>query len=1016
MIMKSDTDFSDFNPFPGLRPFALEDSNLFFGRDAESNEVVLKLLKNRYLSVIGASGSGKSSLVYGGVLPKILNAKIRESSIWRIISFRPGSDPFGNLSEALSNGITDISQKTIEKSVILTDLINNQCSFSDVVRKYLIKHDDNFILVIDQFEELFRYQTNGETDILNSSVKKFIDFLVDSVSKPDVNIFIILTLCTEYLGECSQYKGLTTLINNSNYFVPEMEIGSWREVIDGPVKFAGAKIEPELVELILSDLKGRTDQFAVLQHAMMRTWSQWQKLDEPDKPISRADYELAGTIINAISFHLEEVYEKLSLRGREICSSLFKTITRKSSDNNGLRQPSQIETIKSIAGCSQDELFEVIEKFRSQPQSFITPSENVILNGSSVIDIQNDCIIGLWDRLKGWIDEEDNSRSMYLRLSEAAALYQQGKSGLYKPPDLQAAIAWREKNRPSLAWAVQYNPAFERVMVFLRTSEKTYLEEEQNKIRLQARKVKRSRLITRILGLAVLIVTAFLLYANSQKLFSERETLLAEKQRKQAIREKAVADSFAIVVMKHNIVSDSTENAAIKDAAAAREQKVVADFQKSFAEKKTAEALHQKNIAVEQKDGTQRLRMLSIGKSMSLKSLQLNGQKDLQALLAYQAYLFNKRNNGPDNDADIYAGLYNVALQNGSINYKSFKGHNGDIRSIAFIPGKNEFFTSGNDGKVLKWSLENNDKTLQVIYSGNDIIEVLAVSPDASWLACGSSNSSIRMIPLKGNSREYSMEGHKGGIKSLIFSYDGKYLYSAALDGKVLKWDIAARTSINAGTGSIEISSIDISSKGKYLAGISPDGNVVVWDPEHNADNFRIETGGKNIKVIRFNPENNLLALGDANGTVELWDLELHKKISEVKAHRGQVNDIQFNAVLKQMATSGNDKELKIFNIKDPADLTEPPVSLADNEGFVLVMQFSPDGQMIISGESEGENNLTSRPSHADYLIRDICKLASRNMTSEEWSAYVGKDIPLEKTCEVKNYNIKVEPVKSNSK
>jgi hypothetical protein len=71
---------------------------------------------------------------------------------------------------------------------------------------------------------------------------------------------------------------------------------------------------------------------------------------------------------------------------------------------------------------------------------------------------------------------------------------------------------------------------------------------------------------------------------------------------------------------------------------------------------------------------------------------------------------------------------------------------------------------------------------------------------------------------------------------------------------------------------------------------------------------------------------------------------------------------------------------------------------------------------MIISGESSTENNLKSRPSNADYLVRDICKLVSRNMTSEEWSAYVGKDIPLEKTCEVKNYNIKVEPIKTLNK
>jgi WD40 repeat protein len=390
----------------------------------------------------------------------------------------------------------------------------------------------------------------------------------------------------------------------------------------------------------------------------------------------------------------------------------------------------------------------------------------------------------------------------------------------------------------------------------------------------------------------------------------------------------------------------------------------------------------------------------------------MTGQKDLQSLMAFQAYLFNKRNNGPDNDADIYAGLYNVALQYGSINYRSYKGHDGAIRGMAFVPGKNEFFTSGSDGKVLKWSLGAKDQTLQVLYSGKDIIDVLAVSPDASWLACGSETSYIRMIPLKGNNVGYELAGHKGGIKSLIFSFDGKYLYSAALDGKVLKWDIAARTSTNVATGLTEISSIDISSKGKYLAGISTDGNVVVWDPERNSDNFRIETAGKNIKVIKFNPENNLLAIGDASGKVEIWDINLRKKISEVKAHDSQVNSIQFNTSLKQMATSGNDKKLKLFNIKDPSDLSEPPVSLSDNDGFILVMQFSPDGQMIVSGESEGTNNLVSRPSHVDYLVRDICSLITRDMTQEEWNAYVGKDIPLEKVCQDKSLNIKVDQIK----
>jgi WD40 repeat protein len=116
------------------------------------------------------------------------------------------------------------------------------------------------------------------------------------------------------------------------------------------------------------------------------------------------------------------------------------------------------------------------------------------------------------------------------------------------------------------------------------------------------------------------------------------------------------------------------------------------------------------------------------------------------------------------------------------------------------------------------------------------------------------------------------------------------------------------------------------------------------------------------------------------------------------------------------MATAGNDKKLKIFNIKDPAELTEPPVTLDNNEGFVLVMQFSPDGQMIVSGESGGSKNLISRPSHVDYLVRNICNIISRNMTQEEWNNYVAKDIPLEKTCQDKSLNIKIDQIKSDSK
>lgn len=838
---------------------------------------------------------------------------------------------------------------------------------------------------------------------------KFFDTLINTLSRVDSRLFVIIALRSDYLGECSRYTGLARFVNGSNYLLPEPGSQSVREMIVDPVKYAGAEIDPELLEILIDEITVNHQPLSLLQHAMMRTWSHWKEHCDYDSKVGKGSYDYTGTIKNSVSIHANEIYDGLSDRGKSICAAMFRVITRKGPDNKGLRHPSDIGTIKSVAGCTTGELLEVADRFRKSAVSFITPGEDVILNDDSIIDLQSDCLMNSWNRLQEWIDIEAASMDIYLRLSEASALYQQGKTGLYRPPELQAAISWQKENKPDLAWAAQYNPAWERAMAYLRTSEKAYTDEEENKIRLHKISSRRSGIIAAILGFFILAAAGLTGLQYQQKSEAKKLTLIAEKLRSEAERQKIISDSSVVAATTLRYISDSTASAAVKEAQSAREQQVAVSRQITIAERNVEEFLIQKNQAIEEKNLIQRMRMLSVGKSMSLKSLQLAGQKDLQSLLAYQAYLFNKKNHGHENDADIYAGLYNVALQYGNINFKSFSGHNGDIKSIAFVPGKKEFFTSGNDGRILKWALDKKDQTLQVIHSGSEVIDVLAVSPDASWLACGSANSSIRMIPLKGSDLSYEMTGHQAKIKSLIFSYDGKYLYSAALDGKVLKWDIAARTSINVATGAMEITSIDISSGGNYLAGISSDGNVLVWNPETGSPGFNIGTAGRNIRVIRFNPVSNLLAIGDAEGNVELWDVEMRIMKSRIKAHDSQVNDIRFNTLLNRMATAGNDKKIKIFDVSDAGSLAEPPVTI-DNDGFVLVIQFSADGQLIVSGESGGGNNLTSRPATADYLASDMCNNISRNLTQDEWNIYVGKDIPLEKTCQTHS-NIKVEPI-----
>ncbi len=1006
--MDAERDDEKFNPFPGLKPFSQDESKLFFGRKTERREVISKLLKNRHVSVIGAAGTGKTSLIYGGVVEDIKD-QIINGPDWTVISFRPGNNPFGNLAVALTKCFLEWGDQKANSNQILSELTNNFPDLWGLIKKYF-NSARNVLFVIDQIEDLFRFQSSD-----NSTSTKFIEFLVTEVNKGGPDLFFVMTMRSEYLGDCSHHWELARLVNNSNYLIPEPGFENWKEVIEEPVKYSCAEITPDLVELLLNDIRNVNFKLSVFQHVMMRTWKGWKE-SGVNRPINITDYNSAGTIKKSVSVHADEIYEGLTVREKEICVVMFKAITRKGSDNKGIRHPSDVKTIKSIADCSEIELRQVVQKFSDSSCSFVSFQENTWQYENSTVDIQNECVIQSWDLLKEWIDSEAVSMQIYLRLSEASALYQLGKTGLFKTTDLQSALKWRNQNHPVLSWAVQYNPAFERAMVYLRTSEKAYEEEEENKAKLEKNKKRRTWFTSRILAFAILIAFGLTAYAYIQKLNAEKKAKHAETARMLLMKQKAKSDSTAVIAFDQKSVSDSIAKAAVNISREVESQKMLSDNQKELAEKSALQERYQKNVAIEKSKDSERLRMLSIAKLMSLKSLQLTGQKDLQALLASQAYLFNKRNTGIENDPDIYAGLYNADMVFGGINFKSFKGYNGQIKGIAFVPGKREFFTIGSEGKVLKWDLDKKDQTLQVVYSGPDIIEVLAVSPDESWLACGSSNASIRMIPLKGNAMGYEMTGHKGRIKSLIYSYDGKYLYSAALDGKVLKWDIAARTSVDVSTGLMEITSLDISSNGNYLAGLSNDGNVMVWNPEQSSGNFKIETTGKKIKVVRFNPANNLLALGDANGNVEIWDIKRHEKLSEIKAHDSQINDIRFNQQLNQMATAGNDKKIKLFNIKNPADLSDPPVVLADNDEFVLVMQFSPDGQMIISGEAGGTNNLIGRATNADYLAKDICSRVSRNMTQEEWSVNVAKDIPLEKTCQLQDLNIKMEQVSSSRK
>ncbi len=329
------------NPFPGLRPFTPEESDLFFGREGQSEEILNKLKKNRFVTVIGASGSGKSSLIYCGIIPKLISDGAKAG--WKVLSLRPGNDPIGNLVDMFGLASEKDSEKL--RNDLEGEFRSNDSGLSNAVSGLGLKNGEKVLLMVDQFEELFRFKDAQRSGAFTSDSRQFVNLLVTALTRSKAEIHVIITMRSDFIGECAHFQGLTSLINSSNYLVPHMARENYYKAITGPVEYAGASIDEDLVNSLLDEIGGRIDQLPVLQHAMMRTWNHWLKLGHKDIAIGRTDYDSVGQMKEAMSRHADEAYEELDSRGKEICELLFKTITEKGNDNKGIRHPTKIEFI-----------------------------------------------------------------------------------------------------------------------------------------------------------------------------------------------------------------------------------------------------------------------------------------------------------------------------------------------------------------------------------------------------------------------------------------------------------------------------------------------------------------------------------------------------------------------------------------------------------------------------------------------------------------------------------------------
>jgi tetratricopeptide (TPR) repeat protein len=523
-----------FNPFPGLRPFEPDEDHLFFGREQEIDELLRRLRVNRFLSVVGTSGSGKSSLVRSGLIPSLYSGfMVQAGSTWRVATFRPGEDPIGHLAVALnrSDVLGSKGEMASTNRVLLeATLWRSTLGLVDAVRQARIPTEDNLLVIVDQFEELFRFRRNRQIENSRDESVAFVKLLLEAARQQEVPIYVVLTMRSDFIGDCMEYPGLPEAVNAGQYLVPRMSRDKLRSAITGPIAVAGGEIAPRLVLRLLNDLGDDHDQLPVLQHALMRTWDHWKLDRSQSAPIDIANYEAVGTLQHALSVHAEEAFlETGSDANRKIVERIFKALTDTFSDPRGIRRPTSIRDLAAICEVSEPDVIQIVDLFRRPDRSFLTPPATTLLDSKSIVDLSHESLMRCWSRLITWAEEERASAQVYARLSQASAWFAEGTAGLWHNPELELGVRWKRQNHPTEAWAERYYPSFARAMDFLDRSEKERDRVEAEREKARMNKLRLAWAVAGALGVLLLVALRFYYVAQAERLRAETNLGLASK-------------------------------------------------------------------------------------------------------------------------------------------------------------------------------------------------------------------------------------------------------------------------------------------------------------------------------------------------------------------------------------------------------------------------------------------------------------------------------------------------------
>lgn len=583
-------DIESLCPFTGLRSFTEEESIYFKGRDGQIDSVAAQLAERKFLMLTGASGDGKSSLIYAGLIPQAKSGFFKSKyTNWSVVDFRPERSPLRNLIHAVARGF-QLDASTVEAELSrgfssLSDMYLNSTMYleagelasaqSDADRRQLQLKASNLLIIIDQFEEFFTNPENYSDDSPSHDAQLVVNLMLETsriALERGLPIYVVFTMRSDYIGQCSSFRGLPEFIGYSQFFVPRLTRSELKQVIEEPAALNGNSISRRLTERLIYDLNEGIDQLPILQHALRQIWLRAaetgeqmdlihysmvgglpaNELPEPDKirfsewldqlPESQRILFQEARLDRVIEIHARRLYDQageryaanyklVTLDNKQIknCIAITFACLTKIDNGRAVRNRMSLQEIASIINLpnvTHEVVAAILEIFRLPDNSFIRPfsfEQPGTLSGDTVLDITHESLIRNWRMLRRWADQEF---SFYTTFEDLAKQLQRWKSSsmssghLIPIGPLTFFEQWYRDCKPNASWIQRYSNKSGDALRD-RANAESLLSDLQKYLRLSARRVAGSRLLVKygarkILYLVVVALAAvgatYLLY------------------------------------------------------------------------------------------------------------------------------------------------------------------------------------------------------------------------------------------------------------------------------------------------------------------------------------------------------------------------------------------------------------------------------------------------------------------------------------------------------------------------